>query len=307
MASTGKTYIELAEQFPKDDFASLRGTASKALADSGFPTKKTEGWRKTNLASVLQQEYQPATGPGKHVERAWWWDSLNACHIITMANGEWNRTCSQIDELPDGLEIMSLQDAVKSNGTLKVFGQISKPDENPFTALNTATFRDGIVVKVKADAVIEQPIHIFHQTHADTAAVHAQPRLLVIAERNSAVQIVESFSGAGEKPYFVNSVTEFSLAENAQVDHVRIQDDSRTASHIGSTWIRQARDSRFYSHAMNLGGRLSRNDIVAWLDDTGIECRLNGLYLGVDEQVHDTHSVVHHAKPHCVSHELYKG
>ena len=61
------------------------------------------------------------------------------------------------------------------------------------------------------------------------------------------------------------------------------------------------------SHAITFGGRIARNDILAVLDGEGAECVLNGLYIADGETLVDTHSAIDHAKPHCPSHELYKG
>ena len=43
------------------------------------------------------------------------------------------------------------------------------------------------------------------------------------------------------------------------------------------------------------------------LDGEGIDCTLNGLYLVDGERLVDNHTTIDHAKPHCESHELYKG
>ena len=50
-----------------------------------------------------------------------------------------------------------------------------------------------------------------------------------------------------------------------------------------------------------------RNDVVAVLDGEGIDCTLNGLYVGRGKQHIDNHTTIDHAQPHCGSHELYKG
>ena len=67
------------------------------------------------------------------------------------------------------------------------------------------------------------------------------------------------------------------------------------------------RSSNVSSHAFTLGGRIVRNDIIAVLDGEGVECTLNGLYLADGERLVDNHTTIDHAKPHCASHELYKG
>ena len=39
----------------------------------------------------------------------------------------------------------------------------------------------------------------------------------------------------------------------------------------------------------------------------GINCTLNGLYLANGTRLVDNHTAIDHAKPHCESHEVYKG
>ena len=43
------------------------------------------------------------------------------------------------------------------------------------------------------------------------------------------------------------------------------------------------------------------------LDGEGGECTLNGLYLADGDRLVDNHTTIDHAKPHCPSHEVYKG
>ncbi|HEY3886604.1 MAG TPA: SufD family Fe-S cluster assembly protein, partial [Vicinamibacterales bacterium] len=67
------------------------------------------------------------------------------------------------------------------------------------------------------------------------------------------------------------------------------------------------RSARFSSHSFALGGRIVRNDVGAILDGEGGDCTLNGLYLADRDRLVDTHTLIDHAKPHCGSHEVYKG
>jgi Fe-S cluster assembly protein SufD len=71
--------------------------------------------------------------------------------------------------------------------------------------------------------------------------------------------------------------------------------------------VQQGRTSRFSSHSIATGGNLVRNDVNVVLDAEGCECTLNGLYMAADKQLIDNHTRIDHAKPHCTSHELYKG
>ena len=86
-----------------------------------------------------------------------------------------------------------------------------------------------------------------------------------------------------------------------------MQQESLDAFHLASLHVHTSRSSRFSSHSFALGGKLVRNDVVAILDGEGGDCILNGLYLSDKERLIDNHTTIDHAKPHCGSHEVYKG
>ena len=108
-------------------------------------------------------------------------------------------------------------------------------------------------------------------------------------------------------PSCTNAVSEFFVGENARVDHYKVQQESLEAFHIAALHAHTSRSARFSSHSFTLGGRIARNDASAILDGDGGECTLNGLYLGDRERLIDNHTMIDHAKPHCNSHEVYKG
>ena len=71
--------------------------------------------------------------------------------------------------------------------------------------------------------------------------------------------------------------------------------------------MRQGRGCRFQSTNAVLAGRLVRNDLRSWLDGENVDSTLNGLYVLDGEEHADNHTLIEHAQPNCVSHELYKG
>src|SRR5439155_17183857 len=118
---------------------------------------------------------------------------------------------------------------------------------------------------------------------------------------------VEFYVGTVDAPYFTNAVTELIAGEDAVVEHVKFQDESREAFHIATVHGQFGRRSRVSSHSFALGARLSRNNIYANLAGEGLECILNGLYLTKEEQLADHHMIVEHARPQCASHEYFNG
>jgi Fe-S cluster assembly protein SufD len=118
---------------------------------------------------------------------------------------------------------------------------------------------------------------------------------------------VESYVSLGAATYFTNAVTEVVVAEDAWVEHSRIQRESEAAYHIGCTQVEQARDSYYRSFTLAMGGAIARHDLRARLGAENVETLLYGLYLARGDQLVDNHTVIYHDQPNCRSWEVYKG
>lgn len=104
-----------------------------------------------------------------------------------------------------------------------------------------------------------------------------------------------------------NSVSRLELGENAQVEHYLLLREPDTFVGVRGLRARVGSDARLTSHAVGLGGRLSRADIDVRLDGKGADAALNGLYVLNGAQHFDFHTNVVHAVPHGTCRELYKG
>ena len=308
------TFELLQRDVPLPAFASgLRERAFARFNDLGFPTTKHERWRFTNVAPIAGTPFvlAPRSEVPGAVIAPYQLASVAGPRLV-FVNGRYAAELSAISDLPAGLEVRSLAEAMATDaGAVEPrLGQVAAFDNEAFTALNTALLHDGAVVRVSANTVVESPVQLLFvstgaASDAETAMSH--PRVLVEVGENSQIRIVESYAGAEDVRYFTNGVTEVVAGPNAVVDHYKLLRDSVRAFHVASMRLQLARSANVSSHSITLGGALVRNDVHALLDGEGIECTLNGLYLANDRRLVDNHTTIHHAKPHCASHELYKG
>jgi Fe-S cluster assembly protein SufD len=183
------------------------------------------------------------------------------------------------------------------------FGQHAEFLNHSFVALNTAFANDGAYVRVPRGVVVERPVELVFVASGPGIS---HPRTLITAGPNAQVTIAETYIGAGDDVYFTNAVTEIVAAENAVVDHYKLQVERPQSFHVATMQVAQGRSANFCSHSISLGGALVRNDANTVLSE-GAECTLNGLYLANGRQHVDNHTAIDHAQPHAVSHELYKG
>lgn len=157
------------------------------------------------------------------------------------------------------------------------------------------------VIHIKRGQICEQAEEI---VWTGVNAAHQQPRLKIVLEEGAQATVIERHDGSGA--YWKNMSTEISLGANARLNHVRVQRDSIEAVQTNMVHITMERDSVLNSFSMNLGGKLTRHDMHAVLNGTGIECSLNGVNLLNGAQHGDTTIVMEHVAPHCTSNQFYR-
>jgi Fe-S cluster assembly protein SufD len=292
--------------------AKLRAESGEAFATLGLPTTKWEEWRYTSLAGLARTPFEPA-GEGRpgvsreDVERL----SLPvfACNLFVFVDGRFAPDLSTPQMLTRDVHVESLaklrrEDPARIESQL---GSLANAKEQPFVALNTALLDDGAALFIPEGAQIEGPIHVvFLGTDSEVPGSH-HPRLLVVAGADSKASVIQDHVSVGNAAGFTNAVTEIRVEQNAALDLVVLQRENSERFHVSNIQVHQARDSRFASHVISVGGRLVRNDLGVVLGDEGADCSMNGLFLADGAQVVDNHTLVDHCMPHGTSRQLYKG
>ena len=290
-------------QFAQD----LRLNAKKALESLDFPTSKTEYWKYTRIGKIINKTYgiQNEISENNINITPYLIPELDA-NIVVLVNGFYSANFSQIKS-ENGINILGLKEAIQQeNGFLKYhLGGIAKSEKEIFTALNTLTFTDGIFIDLDKNAVIEKPIHIINLVTESNIITNT--RTIVKAHDNSSVKIIESFVNLQSEESFSNSVAEFYLNPNSNVEYNKIQNATGENYHIANEHAHQRKDSNFTINTITLEGKLIRNNLNIEVNAEGCETNLNGIYLGKDKNHIDNHTIVDHLKPNCNSNEVYKG
>ena len=282
------------------------------FAELGFPTRAHEEWRFTNVTPIARVDWQLAPKGAANIAEKdiarFSFPGLRARRLV-FVDGWFVPELSAKELTGPGLRVQSLHSAVRSAVPLLTqnLARYARYDENPFAALNTAFVSDGALIILPPQHALEEPIYLLHVASGAAPNIAAHPRILILAQRGSSAKIIEHYISLSEAPSFTNVVSEIILEENAQVEHCKIQEESLGGSHIATVQSQQARRSQFLSHSISIGAGLARNNINCTLDGERIECTLNGLYVGRQQQLVDHHTAIFHNKPNCNSHEFYHG
>ncbi|HAX08470.1 MAG TPA: Fe-S cluster assembly protein SufD [Marinobacter hydrocarbonoclasticus] len=280
----------------------LRKERASALVDMPLPTRKTENWKYSSKYLKLADDMAislPAEGKTGN--------SLAVPgYKVVFINGVMIPEASEYPDL-DGIEILSFNDLAndEAEALSAKLGSTLNHDQVQFARLNGARFEDGLFIRLKPGAVLDQPLFIIHETSAD-ASGSAYPRIYVEAGANSQLTLVEEYTSSGEASALVSTVTEFSLADGANVTSIRLNMEGENVQHIGATGVLQQRSSRFESHCVGFGGPLRRHDLQVRLEGEGAETKLNGVVVTQGKQHYDNHTSIDHVAAHCNSEETYR-
>lgn len=291
----------------------LRADAWGAFGSHGFPTTRLEAWKKTDVRRIVRTPYgtpDPTAAPALDAGVVEGLMLGDEAAVAVCIDGRFVPALSRLDGLPAGITVAGLADtlAADPDSVTGLLGSQAVWDapQHAFTALNTALFDDGVVVRADKGAVLDGTVHIVHLVTGD-APVAVFPRTLVAAGENAGLTVVETFHGTGDAATFTDAVAEVVTAQGARVDHIKVQRERLHADHVGGFFAHEARDAHVGSLVMSLGGRLVRNEVVSTLDGAGAGTRLDGLFLVAGKQHMDNHTTVDHAKPHGTSQQRYKG
>lgn len=313
---TGGSYLESLlqgqPQLPPSPLAwlnQLRAHAVDRVSALKVPTTRDEEWRFTDISPLAKLSFQPV-----HAELSLRIADVEHFYIeeaairLVFVDGAY---APELSKQSNGIEgagliVTNLPSAAAAHATAiePHLGRHAVFEDNVFAALNTAFLHDGALIIAPRNAAVEKPVHLlFIATQKETAS---HPRCLLIAESGSAVTVIEDYVSLQKEAYVTNAVTEIALADNAQVNHIRIQRDSTEAFHIANCAVSLGRASRYRSVSVALGARISRFNLSALLVAEGVECTIDGLALITGRQLADTHTCIDHAKPHGTSWQSHK-
>jgi Fe-S cluster assembly protein SufD len=294
--------------------SNIRENAMSNFAEMGFPSVKDEEWKYTNVAPIARIDFTSSVFTEAAELSEATDSSLFTCEEaadsqLVFFNGILRNELSSLSALPEEVVAINLsQAAVDERYAPMLQEHLARGADyvaNGFTALNTAFISDGAFVYIPKGVTVSVPIHLlFISDGTNTASF---PRVLLVAGENSSATVIESYAGAQDGQYFTNAVVEVVLKDGARLEHYKVQRESNKAFHIATTEVDLGPNTSYDTTTITFGGALSRHDVHVTMDHEGAECWVDGFYLVTANQHTDTHSVIDHRKPHCTSHQLYKG
>ncbi len=295
----------VAQDFPQNLYLlKIKEEAELALRLLDVPTTRSENWKYTRVAGLLNRKYTQTT-PENFLKDFNFWKTDS--HLFVFINGFFSAELSKLGK-EEGAFILPLSMARRKHPEIfeKHFGQLARHKTEFFTALNTVYHTNGAFIYLNDNTRLIRPVHMVNLCGSSEAAFN--PRNLIILGKNSSAKIISSFEAApNTASTFANVVTEIFSEENSNLEFNLIQNENSGSAQINTTHLEMKSGSHAETFCLTTSGALVRNNLTVSIEGENSEARLNGIYIGNESNHIDNHTLVEHKKPGSYSNELYKG
>ncbi|MBQ6204494.1 MAG: Fe-S cluster assembly protein SufD [Prevotella sp.] len=282
----------------------------------GFPSKKEERYRYTDMAALFEPDY------GLNLNRfeipvdpyqAFRCDvpNLSTSLYFVVNDSFYNKALPQA-HLPEGVIIGSLRENVDSFN--QYYGRLAKTSEDAITALNTMLVQDGLLVYVPKNVKVDRAIQVINILKApslkgsagEQAPFMVNRRVLIVLEEGAEAKFLFCDHAADDCHFLTTQVIEAFLGDNAKLDLYCMEETHAKNIRVSNVYIDQQRNSRVNHNVITLHNGITRNKLNLELNGEGAECSCNGCVIADKQQHVDNNTLITHKVPHCTSNQLYK-
>ena len=289
----------------------VRDEAYENFKRQGFPTKKVERYKYTDIEKLFEPNY------GLNINRldipvnpydAFRCDVPNlSTSLYFVVNDAFYKKSEPKALLPEGVIVDSLKNQAERNPELiaKYYAKLAKTDEDAITALNTMLAQDGLLVYVPKNVVVDRAIQVINILRSDVDMM-VNRRVLIVVEEGAEAKLLFCDHAADDRNFLATQVIEAYVGRNASLDLYCLEETHAKNVRVSNLYIDQQADSRLNHNVITLHNGVTRNRVDLTLSGEGAECVLNGCVIADKEQHVDNNTVIDHKVEHCTSSQLYK-
>lgn len=289
----------------------VRDEAFENFKRLGFPTKKVERYKYTDIPSLFEPDY------GLNINRleipvdpykAFKCDVPNlSTSLYFVVNDSFYDKALPKKELPEGVIVDSLARIAAEKPELisRYYAKIAKTEEDGITALNTMLAQDGLLIYVPKGTVVDRAIQMINILRSDVDLM-VNRRVLIIVEDRAEIKLLFCDHAADDRRFLATQVIEAYVGENAGLDLYCLEETHAKNVRVSNVFISQQANSRVNHNVITLHNGTTRNRTDLVFKGEGAECNLAGCVIADKDQHVDNNTLIDHKVGHCTSNELYK-
>ena len=290
---------------------SVRDEAFSDFQRMGFPTRKVERYKYTDIPKLFAPDYGLNLNrleiPIDPYEVFMCGVPNLSTSLYFVVNDTFYDKALPKASLPDGVIVESLRAFASKKPDLaaRYYAKLAKTGEDALTALNTMLAQDGLVVYVPRGVKVDRTVQIVNILRSDVDLM-VNRRVLIVVEEEAEAKLLFCDDSADDRNFLSTQVIEVYVGENAMLDLYCLEETHAKNHRVSNVYVEQQANSRFNHNVITLHNGVTRNKLDLMLKGEGAECWANGCVIADKEQHVDNNTLIDHQVGHCESHELYK-
>ena len=313
-----KQYIDLynetqgmIKQHSCDVLNKVRDKAFEDFKRQGFPTKKMERYKYTDISKLFAPDYglnlQRLKMPiNPYEEFKCDVPDLNTS-LYFVVNDQFYTDQLPKPQLNDGIVVDSFLNALKTHSEIitKHYAKLADTAKDALTAFNTMLAQDGLFVYVPKDVKADRTIQVINILRSDVNLM-LNRRILIVLEDGAELSMLFCDDSADDRKFLATQVIEAYVGNNAKLELNCLEETHLKNVRISNVYIDQQKNSRVSHNIITLHNGVTRNKLDLTFSSEGSECFLNGCVVADKHQHVDNNTVINHSVGNCTSNQLYK-
>ena len=278
------------------DNISAREKHFNQFLEDGFPSKRIEDWKFSDLNSILDKNLKGfkfgVNSPNKNINKNILLKDFDHSKIF-LTNGD----LSYLDIHEDDKNKF---DVISENLLFD-----DKISQNSLNNLNKALSNKLTKIKILEGKIIEKPIIIYNDNTSNNITNIINARSKIILEKNSSVTILNLFYNK-INDNFINLNFDFDIKENSNFKNYVIDLFNNNNCKYSFTNINIAKNGYYENFIYSAGSKYSRNEINCNLNENYSSSFINGIININDNKHHEIKTNINHLSENTKSYQLIK-
>ena len=274
----------------------------------GFPSKREENWKYTDLKTILSNNLSTLEIPNNkrtsQYNSEWLLKDFKHNQIV-LVNGDFVSSDFSFED-KEKIKIKPLKIVLNGEKDFEKIRDYFTDQQNSLTSLNHALVNDGIFLEIEDNYSFNKPLIIYNFFNKFSENKIINNKSFISLGKNSKLSLLEYYKAEDSIKYFNNTIHNYSIQKNAMLKKFSIDNNLDNSYGYHLTNVKSYSNSIFENFLFSSGSSFVKNEIHCNLLESFSSCFVNALMFLRNQQHHELKTNINHKNEHCKSSQLVK-
>ena len=280
-----------------DQEKKFRETNFKEFLKKGFPNRKLENWKFSDLNQIIKSNIGELTFYNDYKKE----NQIDKIELISEL--EHNKIII-VDGKIEKIDF-KFEDKDKIDVLVEQSEETIKENINSLINLNNAFSNKFCKIIIKKNYSLKKPLVIYHSTNKNTQSKNTNSRIDFKLEENACLRLIDIFKDNTEKN-FLNIYYNFELDKSSILKNYKIDKSINNNVKYSYNHVKQEANSISETFILSSGSKFFKNEINCDLLGQHSSAFVNGIFDLDEENHHEIKSNINHLVENNRSYQLVK-